>query len=298
MQAFNHGGQMARIRKIVIPVAGLGTRMLPATKSIPKEMLPVIDKPVIQYAVEEAYAAGIDQIILVTGRGKAALENHFDIDHELEAALAAKNKDSELEALRRALPAAGTVIATRQQQALGLGHAVWCARHLVGDEPFAVTLPDVVTDPDAPCLKDLVTAHEKLGGNAVTLKEVPRDQVHRYGIAAVGETRNGAVEVTDMVEKPTPDKAPSNLHILGRYILQPQIFDELARQERGAAGEIQLTDAMKKLIGAQPFHGVIYEGDFYDCGDRVGYLKANLALALKRPDIGADVRAMAAMLLK
>jgi UTP--glucose-1-phosphate uridylyltransferase len=279
------------VRKIVFPVAGLGTRFLPASKAVPKEMVPIVDKPVLQYAVEEALAAGITEIIFVTGRGKTAIEDHFDRAYELEATLQAKGKTEVLEALVRQVPMAGNVVTTRQQEPLGLGHAVWCARHIVGDEPFAVSLPDVLTHPNANALAQLVKGHDRVGGNLLTLKEVPREETFRYGIADIGARDGDLVALNGMVEKPKPEEAPSNLHILGRYLLQPEVFDELERGERGAGGEIQLTDAMARLMARQPFHGAVYEGDFFDCGDKLGFLKATVTLALERDDLGPGLRA-------
>ncbi|NWG46695.1 MAG: UTP--glucose-1-phosphate uridylyltransferase GalU [Alphaproteobacteria bacterium] len=284
------------LRKMVLPVAGLGTRFLPATKAVPKEMLPVVDKPVIQYVVEEAVAAGIEQIIFVTGRGKGALEDHFDHSFELESTLQSRNKTQALTEVRAPIQAAGNVIYTRQQEPLGLGHAVWCARHLVGDEPFLVALPDVLTDPAAPCLARLIEIYGETGGNVLTLKEVPLEEVKKYGIAATGAPRGDIVEITGLVEKPDPERAPSRLHVLGRYILQPEIFGLLETQTRGAGGEIQLTDAMARLMERQPFAGQVFEGGFWDCGDKIGYLHANLAIGLSRGDIGPKLRPVLAQL--
>lgn len=278
------------VRKMVLPVAGLGTRFLPATKAIPKEMLPIVDKPVIQYAVEEALAAGIDQIIFVTGRGKSSIEDHFDHAIELEATLRERGKNQALKDSTGQILEAGQIVYARQQKPMGLGHAVWCARHLIGDEPFAVALPDVLTDPGTPCLSRLVEIHREVGGNVVTLKEVPREETVKYGIADLGARKDDMVEVKGLVEKPEPAKAPSTLHVLGRYILQPDIFRLLETQERGAGNEIQLTDAMARLIGRQPFHGHVYDGDFYDCGDKLGFLHANLAIAMTRDDIGPRLK--------
>jgi UTP--glucose-1-phosphate uridylyltransferase len=275
----------SKVRKAVFPVAGLGTRFLPATKAIPKEMLPIVDRPVIQYAVQEALEAGIEQIIFVTGRGKTAIEDHFDHAFELQATLQARGKQETLEILLRDIPGTGRITMTRQQEPLGLGHAIWSARYLVGNEPFAVSLPDVLTDPKKNALAQLTKAYERVGGNLLTLKNVAREEVRKYGIAALGEKNGDLVRIKGMVEKPEPDKAPSTLHILGRYILQPDIFDEIERSERGAGGEIWLTDPMARLAERQPFHGAIYDGDFYDCGDKLGFLKATVALALDRKDL-------------
>lgn len=279
------------LRKIIFPVAGLGTRFLPATKVVPKEMLPIVDKPLIQYAVEEAAAAGLTQFIFVTGRGKTDIIDHFDHAYELEETLKAKGKDDIWRALLAGMPAAGEVLTTRQQKPLGLGHAVWCARHIVGNEPFMVSLPDVMTDPDRSALKELANAYAQTGGNVVTLKEVPQAEVKKYGIADIGPAKGAHPTIRGLVEKPEPTKAPSRLHVLGRYVLQPEIFDELERGERGAGGEIQLTDAMAKLIGRQPFHGAVYTGDFWDCGDKAGFLRATVSLALRREDLGPGLKA-------
>ncbi|GGO04526.1 UTP--glucose-1-phosphate uridylyltransferase [Iodidimonas muriae] len=279
----------ARVRKAVMPVAGLGTRFLPATKAMPKEMLPVVDKPIIQYAVEEAFAAGIEEVIFITGRGKYLLEDHFDHAFELEATLTERGKDDALKTVRSIIPKAGGVSYTRQQKPLGLGHAVWCARNLVGDEPFAVLLPDDLVKSDVPCLQQMITAYEKTGGNLVAVMDVPRDHTSRYGILDVGAVDGALSEVKGLVEKPKPQDAPSTLSIIGRYILQPDIFDALERKERGAGGEIQLTDAMARLIGHQPFHGLRFEGTRYDCGDKLGFLKATISLALEREDLGSDL---------
>ncbi|MCW5749757.1 MAG: UTP--glucose-1-phosphate uridylyltransferase GalU [Alphaproteobacteria bacterium] len=279
-----------RVRKAVFPVAGLGTRFLPATKSMPKEMLTVVDKPLIQYAVEEAKAAGIEQFIFVTGRGKSAMEDHFDHAFELEATLRARGKDELMEGARNSIPPAGQLFYTRQQQPLGLGHAVWCARHLVGDEPFAVLLPDDLVDAKTPCLRQMVDAYEGRGGNLVAVMDVPREHTKRYGVLAVGADDGRIAEVRGLVEKPDPADAPSTLSIIGRYILQPEVFSILDAGEKGAGGEIQLTDAMAKLIGRQPFHGLRFEGTRFDCGDKLGFLTANVALALARKDVGPGLR--------
>ncbi|GAK33837.1 UTP--glucose-1-phosphate uridylyltransferase [Iodidimonas nitroreducens] len=278
----------AKVRKAVMPVAGLGTRFLPATKAMPKEMLPVVDKPIIQYAVEEAFAAGIEEIIFVTGRGKYLLEDHFDHAFELEATLAERGKDEALEIVQSIIPKAGGVSYTRQQKPLGLGHAVWCARNLVGDEPFAVLLPDDLVQAQVPCLKQMMEAYEEKGGNLLAVMDVPRDQTQRYGIVDADQNDGDLVTVKGLVEKPLPADAPSTLSIIGRYILQPQLFDALARKERGAGGEIQLTDAMVHLIGQQPFHGFRFSGTRYDCGDKLGFLKATVAMALERDDLGSE----------
>ncbi|MEQ8695334.1 MAG: UTP--glucose-1-phosphate uridylyltransferase [Bauldia litoralis] len=282
------------IRKAVFPVGGLGTRFLPATKVMPKEMLVVVDKPLIQHAVEEAAAAGIEEFIFVTAAGKTMLEDHFDACAELVTALKAKNKSAELKMLEAIAPAGTRFSATRQPEPLGLGHAVWCARHLVGDEPFAVMLPDDLVLGGTPCLKQLVDAYGRVGGNLVAVMDVPKDHTDRYGILDVESdegTEGGLASVRGLVEKPSPAEAPSTLSIIGRYVLQPAVFDELERGRRGAGNEIQLTDAMAELIGRQPFHGLRFAGTRYDCGDKVGWLEANLAFALARDDMGPAVEA-------
>lgn len=281
-------------RIAVLPVGGLGTRFLPATKAVPKELLPVVDKPLVEYAVEEALAAGIETVVLVTGRGKSAIEDHFDRAVELEAVLEGRGKAAELARVEGAVPEPGRLLVTRQQRPLGLGHAVWCARALVGDEPFAVVLPDDLVQADTPCLKQMVEAHREVGGNMVAVAEVPRAHTDRYGILEVGEDDGRLAEIAGLVEKPRPEEAPSTLGIIGRYILLPDVFDALARTGQGAGGEIQLTDAMAGLIGRAPFHGFRFAGRRYDCGDRVGFLEANVAYALARADLEADVRAMLA----
>jgi UTP--glucose-1-phosphate uridylyltransferase len=278
------------VRKAVFPVGGLGTRFLPATKAMPKEMLPVVDKPLIQYAVEEARAAGIEEFIFVTGRGKSAIEDHFDHSFELHNVLTERGKKAELAALDASLLPAGQVAYTRQQEPLGLGHAVWCARHLVGREPFAVLLADDLVLAKTPCLKQLVEVHAQKGGNVVAVMDVPREHTNRYGILDIAHDDGRLAAVKGLVEKPAPAKAPSTLSIIGRYVLQPEVFDHLDRQERGAGGEIQLTDAMARMIGAMPFHGLRFEGVRYDCGDKIGFLQANVAFALARDDMGEAAR--------
>ena len=273
------------IRKAVFPVAGLGTRMLPATKAMPKEMLPVVDKPIIQYAFEEARAAGIEHFIFVTGRGKSSIEDHFDHSYELDDTLEIKGKTAELGAVTEWLPKPGELSYTRQQKPLGLGHAVWCARELVGDEPFAVLLVDELLQSDPPCLREMVDLHGETGGNVVSVMEVPEDHTNRYGILDVGEDDGRMVEAKGMVEKPSPADAPSRLALIGRYVLMPEVFQHLDKQETGAGGEIQLTDAMEKMLGATPFHGLRFEGRRYDCGSRLGYLEAIVANALARPEL-------------
>jgi UTP--glucose-1-phosphate uridylyltransferase len=273
-------------------VAGLGTRFLPATKAIPKEMLTVVDRPVIQYVVDEARDAGIEHFIFVTGRNKSAIEDHFDRQYELEAALAERGKTAELDALNQALPAAGSTSFTRQQEPLGLGHAVWCARELVGDEPFALLLPDVLVQTEGKtCLAQMLEAYTERGGNLLAVEPVPDDQVKNYGVVSIGEGDGRIFPVSGMVEKPKPGTQPSNLTILGRYILQPEIFGILAAQEKGAGGEIQLTDAMLTLLKQQPFYALRYEGRAFDCGSKLGFLAANIAYALARPDLRDAVTA-------
>ena len=279
-----------RVRKAIFPVGGLGTRFLPATKAMPKEMLPVVDKPLIQYAVEEAQAAGIEEFIFVTGRGKTAIEDHFDHSYELEKTLEERGKTAELDELRRWLPRPGSVAYTRQMAPLGLGHAVWCARNLVGDEPFAVLLADDLILSRRPCLAQMVDAHAAAGGNMIAVMDVPREHTKRYGIVAPGRDDGRMVEVAGLVEKPAPEKAPSTCAVIGRYILDPSVFSHLGRGTKGAGGEIQLTDALAAMIGAAPFHGLRFEGKRFDCGDKVGFFEANLAFALARPDIGAAAR--------
>ena len=284
------------VRKAVFPVAGLGTRFLPATKAMPKEMLTVVDKPLIQYAVEEALEAGIEQIILVTGRGKGALEDHFDVSYELEATMKARGKSlAVIEGIRQQ---PGSPVYVRQQEPLGLGHAVWCAREIVGDEPFAVLLPDELMHGTPGFMAQMVKAYANVGGNLIGALEVAPEETDKYGVIAPGATRDdGLVEVKALVEKPAKGTAPSNLMIPGRYILQPEVMTILDAKETGAGGEIQLTDAMAKLIGTQPFHGVVFDGARHDCGDKLGWVQANLALALERPDLGPKLRAFAASLL-
>jgi UTP--glucose-1-phosphate uridylyltransferase len=285
---------MKPLRKAVLPVAGLGTRFLPATKAMAKEMLPVVDKPLIQYAVEEARAAGIDQFCLVTGRGKTAIVEHFDIAYELEATLRARGREDDIAKLRAFQPPPGAVVTVRQQEPLGLGHAIWCARAFVGDDPFAILLPDDLVLSEKPCMQQLAEAHAATGGCVVAVAEVPREQTNRYGILDVGEDDGRMVEVRGLVEKPKPEVAPSNLSIIGRYVLTAGVMRHLARQERGAGGEVQLTDAMAKLIGHVPFHGLRYEGRRFDCGDKIGFLEAQIAFALKRPEMAPAVRAFLA----
>lgn len=282
-----------RIRKAVFPVAGLGTRFLPATKAVPKEMLTVVDKPVIQHVVNEAREAGIEHFVFVTGRGKAAIEDHFDHQFELEQTLSEKKKTAILEELLSELPDAGQTSFTRQQAPRGLGHAVWCARDIVGDEPFAVLLPDMLHHGQTPCLKDMIDAYEQTGGNLIAVSPVPEDQTHQYGIVGVEDPNAKVSPITVMVEKPPKGTAPSNLHVTGRYVLDPEIFSLLARQEAGAGGEIQLTDAMIALAKQNPgsFHAVRFDGAIYDCGSKIGFLLANVAYALDREDLGPELKA-------
>jgi UTP--glucose-1-phosphate uridylyltransferase len=277
------------LRKAVFPVGGLGTRFLPATKAMPKEMLPIVDRPLIQYAVEEAMEAGIEQMIFVTGRGKHAIEDHFDIAFELETTMSERGKSLEVLDATRLEP--GAVAYVRQQEPMGLGHAVWCARHIVGDEPFAVLLADDFMVGEPGCLKQMVDAYNRIGGNLICAEIVPDDQTHRYGIITPGAQDGALTEVSGLVEKPAPGTAPSNLSVIGRYILQPEVMRVLAEQGTGAGGEIQLTDAMARMIGDQPFHGVTFHGTRYDCGDKAGFIQANLAVALGREDVGPAVRA-------
>jgi UTP--glucose-1-phosphate uridylyltransferase len=276
-----------RVRKAVFPVAGLGTRLLPATKSIPKEMITIVDRPLIQYAVDEAREAGIEQLIFVTGRGKAALDDYFDVGFELEATMRGRGKS--LDALEPSRSDFGEVVSVRQQQPLGLGHAVWCARHIVGDEPFAVLLPDELMTGKPNCLAQMVEAYEKVGGNIVAALEVPDSETHKYGVITPGSSDGRLTEILGLVEKPAPGTAPSNLMLPGRYILQPEVMRALDDQETGAGGEIQLTDAMAKLIGEQPFHAYRFEGERYDCGSAAGFVIANLAMALDRSDVGPAI---------
>jgi UTP--glucose-1-phosphate uridylyltransferase len=280
------------VKKAVFPVAGLGTRFLPATKALPKEMLPIVDKPLIQYAVEEARDAGIEEFILVTGRGKTAMEDHFDHAVELEQTLKERGKMSALQEVLDCLPESGRVYYTRQQKPLGLGHAVWCARSFIHDEPFAVLLADDLIMAEPGCLKQMVDIYAQVGGNMVAVENVPREKTNQYGILDVAQEQGGLARAKGLVEKPAPDVAPSTLSIIGRYILQPEVFHHLDRQDRGAGGEIQLTDAMAKTIGQVSFHGLRFKGKRFDCGSKQGFLEANIAFALRRPDLAEGVKSM------
>jgi UTP--glucose-1-phosphate uridylyltransferase len=280
-----------RVRKAVFPVAGLGTRTLPATKAMPKEMLTVVDKPLIQYAIEEAKAAGIEQFYFVTGRAKSAIEDHFDLSFELEATLHERGRSELLDELSAWLPAAGEIAYTRQQRPLGLGHAVWCARHLVGNEPFAVLLVDDLMIGEPSCLKQMIDAYQETGGNIVAVTEVPRDQTRRYGVLDVVCDDGTLVRAKGVVEKPDPAVAPSSLTIIGRYIIQPEIFGHLAKLNPGSGSEIQLTDGLDRLIAdGQPFFGLRTTARRFDCGDKLGYLEASVALGLQHPKLGAKFR--------
>jgi UTP--glucose-1-phosphate uridylyltransferase len=283
------------IRKAVFPVAGLGTRFLPATKAIPKELLPVVDRPLIQYAVDEAREAGIEQMIFVTGRGKTAIVEHFDVAYELETTMSERGKNLAVLEPTRFTP--GEIITVRQQVPMGLGHAIWCARAIVGDEPFAIFLPDELMIGSPGCMKQMVDAYQDVGGNLISVLEVPHEEVSSYGVIDPGTSNGALTEVRGLVEKPPVDQAPSNKIISGRYILQPEVMRTLEGQEKGAGGEIQLTDAMARMIGQQPFHAVTFAGRRYDCGSKLGFVEATLALALEREDMGAEVRAMAERLL-
>ena len=286
-----------RVRKAVFPVAGFGTRFLPATKAVPKEMITVVDKPVIQYAVEEAQAAGIEQIIFVTGRGKTSMVEHFDHSFELMQTLEQRGKTRELDDILRWLPKPGQIVVTRQQQPSGLGHAVLCAKEIIGDEPFAVILPDDLVLSAVPCLKQMVDAWADIGGGMAAVMEVPRSETKRYGVLDVESENGKLIGVRGLVEKPEPEDAPSNLSIVGRYILPPEIFPLIEKTERGAGGEIQLTDAIAKLIGDHHFHGFRFDGKRYDCGDKIGFLEANIAFGLARDDVGPELRRLLAAML-
>ncbi|MEP2705497.1 MAG: UTP--glucose-1-phosphate uridylyltransferase GalU [Roseibium sp.] len=279
-----------RIRKAVLPVAGLGTRFLPATKAVPKEMLTIVDRPIIQYVVDEARAAGIEHIVFVTGRNKQVIEDHFDMAYELEDTLKARNKVEALELLDQHRPVPGSTSFTRQQAPLGLGHAIWCARDIIGDEPFAILLPDMIIKSDVGCLKQMVDLYDQTGGNVIAVEEVPADQTQNYGIVELADRINdNSSWISNMVEKPAPADAPSNLMITGRYILQPEIFDLLSKQDSGAGGEIQLTDSMLSLMKDQPFSSIKFEGTSYDCGSKAGFLSANIAFGLDDPKLAEDI---------
>ncbi|WP_353213334.1 UTP--glucose-1-phosphate uridylyltransferase GalU [Rhodovarius sp.] len=278
------------LRKAVLPVAGLGTRFLPATKATAKEMLPVVDRPLIQYAVDEARAAGIEQFCFITGRGKTAIVEHFDVAYELERTLEMRGKARELAELRAQQQEPGSIMTVRQQVPLGLGHAIWCARSFIADEPFAILLPDDLMQCDISCTAQLAAAYRETGGNVVAVEEVPMERVNKYGVIDIEKDMGRLVSVKGLVEKPPIEEAPSNLTIIGRYVLMPEVITHLAKMEKGAGGEIQLTDGMAKLIGHQPFHGVRYEGRRFDCGDKIGFLEAQIAFALKRPEMAAQVR--------
>ena len=286
-----------RVRKAVFPVAGLGTRVLPATKALPKEMLPVVDRPALQYVVDEAMEAGIEHFVFITGRNKGAIEDHFDRAYELEDTLHRKQKTAVLAELERGLLPPGAASFVRQQSPLGLGHAVWCARDVVGHEPFAVLLPDVIVKAETSCLAQMMDAYKTVGGNLVAVNAVPEERVSSYGVIAPNGRRGALISMSGMVEKPPREEAPSNLSITGRYILQPEIFALLAEQGRGAGGEIQLTDAMARLMQVQDFHALEFEGTPYDCGSKIGYFEAVLAHALDHPDIGPEARDLARRML-
>lgn len=281
---------MTAVQTAVFPVAGLGTRFLPATKSIPKELLPIVDRPLVQYAVDEARAAGIENLVFVTGRGKGAIEDHFDVSYELEATLRSRDKILELEELKQLRPKPGQVAYVRQMEPLGLGHAVWCARKLIGNQPFAVLLADELIRSDHPPLAEMIELHEQHGGNVVLVDEVPDESTSKYGIIDPGAETGNAISVTSVVEKPDIANAPSNLAIVGRYILDPSIMDILGSTESGAGGEIQLTDALLASIGSTPFHALRMTGERYDCGSKLGFIEATLHLALRREDLGPDVQ--------
>jgi UTP--glucose-1-phosphate uridylyltransferase len=284
------------VKKAVFPVAGLGTRFLPATKAIPKELLPIVDRPLIQYAVDEAREAGIEEFVFVTGRGKTAIVEHFDTAFELEATMTGRGKS--LAPLESTRMQPGNLTTVRQQVPLGLGHAVWCARAVVGDDPFAIFLPDELMYGSPGCMAQMVEAYNEVGGNLISVLEVPKEEVSSYGVIAPGERSGALTEVKGLVEKPKVEDAPSNLIVSGRYILQPEVMDLLATQDKGAGGEIQLTDSMAKLIDTQPFHAVTFQGRRFDCGSKLGFVEATLAIALDREDMGTDVRAMAERLLR
>ena len=282
--------EFKRVRKAVFPVAGMGTRFLPATKAVPKEMLTVVDKPVIQYVFDEARAAGIEHFVFVTGRNKAVIEDHFDLQIELQQTLSERGKTEALDVLARALPEAGQTSFTRQQAPLGLGHAVWCAREIIGNEPFALLLPDMVMQHEKGCLSEMVDLYNRTGGNVISTEEVPWEETHKYGVVVKGDEVEGGFRLEGMVEKPPKGTAPSNLFINGRYILQPEIFDILSNQEPGAGGEIQLTDAMLALADKQPFYGYTFTGRTFDCGSREGFIKANVAYAMWNREMAESLK--------
>jgi len=286
---------MKPIRKAVFPVAGMGTRFLPATKVMPKELFPIVDRPLLQYAVDEALEAGIEQMIFVNGRGKGMIEDHFDMAFELERNMADRGKDRSVLEGTRLKP--GDCVFVRQQEPLGLGHAIWCARDIIGDEPFAIFLPDEFMVGSPGCMKQMVSAYEKLGGNIVCALEIPIEDTPSYGVIDPGYRDGPITEVKGLVEKPAAGTAPSNLILPGRYILQPEVMRILETQAAGAGGEIQLTDAMAQMIGQQPFHGMTFNGKRYDCGSKQGYVEANLAMALAHPEMGGDIRVIAEKLL-
>lgn len=277
------------VRKAVLPVAGLGTRFLPVTKSVPKELLPIVDTPLVQYAINEAREAGIEEFIFVNGRGKGAIEDYFDHAHELQSLLRERGKQDEHDALTALMPGPGQTAFVRQQAPLGLGHAVWCAKSYIGDEPFAVILPDDLVVADTPCLAQMIEVYNETGGNVVAVEDVPRERTRLYGVLDIGETDGNRVEVKGLVEKPEPEVAPSTLRIFGRYILLPEVMSHLDTHETGAGGEIQLTDAMVKMIGSTPFHGLVFEGLRFDCGSKLGFIHANVALAMARPEFTEDL---------
>jgi UTP--glucose-1-phosphate uridylyltransferase len=289
---------MKPIRKAVLPVAGLGTRVLPAAKTTPKNLLNVFDRPILSYVVAEARAAGIEHIVFVVGRGQSAIEDYFDHNAELEANLEAKGRADLLALVRAELPKPGEMSFVRQMQPLGLGHAVWCARDVIGDEPFAVMLPDMLMAAEPGALAQVIAAYDQVGGNVVAVEPAPEGQAHRYGIVALGERKGRLARMTGMVEKPAPGTEPSNLFVSGRYVLQPEVFAHLGEHRTGAGGEIQLTDAMVKLMATQDFHALEYDGVTYDCGDKVGLLRANVAFALKHPELGDEARAVIEGLLR
>lgn len=287
-----------KIRKAVFPVAGLGTRFLPATKAMPKEMLPIVDKPLIQYAVEEAFQSGIEQIIFVTGKNKEALEDHFDRHSGLETTLKEKNKTELLDAIKRIVPDTGTIVYTRQSNPLGLGHAIWCARDIVGNEPFAVLLADDLIMSDTPVLSQMLKAYETVRSSLVAVVEVPKNETNKYGILDIDYKKDGLSKIRGLIEKPDPEDAPSNLAIIGRYILTPEIFTILDQKEKGAGGEIQLTDAMAKLLDTQSIFGLQFAGHRFDCGDKAGFQMANLSYALTYPDISSKLKPFIKTLLQ